>query len=80
MKKELSIKQIYDDFTSKVILTDNEQDILVRYIRNDGIVKIANDTKQGTTTVSRVIYDIKDKYKRYKELELAKLKVFKHEN
>ena len=79
MKKELSIKQIYDDFISKVILTDNEQDILVRYIRNDSIVKIASDTKQGTTTISRVIYDLKDKYKRYKELELAKLKVFRNE-
>ena len=79
MKKELSIKQIYDDFISKVILTDNEQDVLVRYIRNDSIVKIASDTKQGTTTVSRVIYDIKDKYKKYKDLELAKLVVFKQD-
>lgn len=77
MKKELSIKQIYDDFTNKVILTENEQDILVRYIRNDSIVKIASDTKQGTTTVSRAIYNIKQKYKTYKDLELAKLLVFK---
>jgi len=73
MKKELAIKQIYDDFTSKIILTDNEKDILMRYVKNDSIVKIANDTKQGTTTVSRVIAEIKDKYNKYKQLELAKL-------
>lgn len=73
MRKELAIKQIYDDFTSKIILTDNEKDILFRYIKNDSIVKIANDTKQGTTTVSRVIAELKDKYKSYKELEIAKL-------
>lgn len=73
MKKELAIKQIYDDFTSKIILTDNEKDILIRYVKNDSIVKIANDTKQGTTTVSRVIAELKEKYKKYKQLEIAKL-------
>jgi len=73
MKKELAIKQIYDDFTSKIILTDNEMDILLRYIKNDSIIKIANDTNQGTTTVSRVIAELKNKYNNYKQLELAKL-------
>ena len=73
MKKELAIKQIYDDFVSKAILTDNEKDILVRYIKNDSIVKIANDTKQGSATVSRVIASIKEKYENYKRLEIAKL-------
>ena len=73
MKKELAIKQIYDDFTSKIILTDNEKDILVRYIKNDSIVKIANDIKQGTTTVSRIIASLKSKYNDYKKLEIAKL-------
>ena len=73
MKKELSNKQIYDDFTSKTILTDNERDILFRYVRNDSIVKIAEDTVQGTTTVSRTIASLKEKYKNYKKLEVAKL-------
>lgn len=73
MKKELANKQIYNDFVSKTILTDNEKDILVRYIKNDSIVKIASDTKQGTTTVSRAIANIKDKYEKYKKLELVKL-------
>lgn len=73
MRKELAIKQIYDDFTSKITLTDNEKDILDRYIKNQTIIKIADETKQGTTTVSRVIADIKEKYSNYKKLELAKL-------
>ena len=73
MKKELAIKQIYDDFTNKIILTDNEKDILLRYVKNDSIIKIANDTKQGSATVSRVIADIKKKYEDYKKLEIAKL-------
>lgn len=73
MKKELANKPIYDDFLSKTILTDNEKDIVVRYIRNDSIVKIAEDTNQGTTTVSRTIASVKEKYKNYKKLEIAKL-------
>lgn len=77
MKKELAIKLIYDDFISKTILTDNEEDILIRYIKNHSIIKIANDTSQGTTTVSRTIAELKQKYKNYKKLEMAKLLVFK---
>lgn len=76
MKKDLSIKQIYEDFTSKTILNDNEKDILIRYIKDDTIVKIANDTAQSTSTVSRTIADLKEKYQNYKDLELAKLILF----
>ena len=67
MKKDLANKQIYDDFISKTILTDNEKDVLFRYVRNDTIVKIADDTKQGTTTISRTIAALKEKYQKYKE-------------
>ena len=73
MRKELAIKQIYDDFTSKIILTEYEEEVLLRYIKNETIVKIADETKQGTATVSRIIADIKEKYKNYKKLEIAKL-------
>ena len=73
MKKELSIKQIYDDFTDKTILNDNEQEILIRYIKGDSIVKIASDTSQSTSSVSRTIAGLKEKYSNYKKLELAKL-------
>ena len=79
MKKELSIKQIYDDFVNKIILTDNEKEILLRYIKGESIIKIANETSQSTSTVSRIIYDLKSKYLDYKKLEIAKLKLFKNE-
>ncbi len=77
MKKELAVKQIYDDFTSKIILTDNEKSILDLYIKNESIVKIANTTNQSTSSVSRTIADLKEKYLKYKKLELAKLLLLK---
>lgn len=77
MKKELAIKQIFDDFTSKTILTDNEKEILVRYIKGESIVKMSEETSQGTATVSKTIASLKDKYTDYKKLELAKLLLLK---
>lgn len=79
MRELLAIKQIFDDFATKTMLNDNEKDILIRYIKKDSIIKIADDTKQGTTTVSRIIRDIKDKYENYKELEIKKLMLFTKE-
>lgn len=76
MKKELAIKQILDDFESKAILTNREKDVLIRYIKGDSIVKIADETSQGTATVSKIIAQLKAKYKNYKDLEIAKLKLF----
>ena len=77
MKREIANKQIYDDFISKTVLNDNEKDVLDRYIKNNSIVKIAEDTKQSTATVSRIISSIKEKYSDYKKLELAKLMILK---
>lgn len=77
MRKELAIKVIYDDFISKTILTDNEKDILFRYIKNNSIIKIANDTAQSERTVSRIISDLKEKYTNYKQIELSKLELLK---
>ena len=76
MKKELCIKQIYDDFLSKVILTDIEKQVLDLYIQNISIVKIADITTQSTSTISRIIMDIKTKYNNYRKLELSKLEIF----
>lgn len=75
MKKELSIKVIYDDFINKVILTDQEKEVLDLYIKDYSILKIADKTSQGTTTVSRIIAEVKEKYKNYKKLEIEKLKI-----
>lgn len=77
MKKELAIKQIFNDFVSKTILTEREQEVLIKYVKGDSIVKIANDTAQSTATVSKIIAQIKEKYKCYKKLEIAKLQLLK---
>jgi len=79
MKKELSAKAIFDDFQSKVILNNLEIEILTRYIKGDSIVKISDEVKQSTSTVSRTIANLKEKYTNYKKLELAKLMLFKRE-
>ena len=76
MKKELAIKQIREDFINKVMLNEDEIDILERYIKNHSIVKMSEDTKQGTATISRIIANIKEKYENYKKLEIAKVMIF----
>ncbi len=73
MKKELSAKQIFDDFINKTIINDLEKQVLIKYIKNESIVKIAEDLSVSTASVSRTIAEIKDKYNNYKKLELAKL-------
>lgn len=73
MKKDLAIKQLYNDFIIKVTLTENEKDILDRYIRGDTLTKISMDTTQSYSTISRTIVDLKIKYETYKRLEIAKL-------
>lgn len=77
MKKELSVKQIYDDFISKTILNEIEEKILIKYIKNESIVKIADDLSVSTATISRTIAELKEKYANYKKLELAKLLLLK---
>lgn len=76
MKKELCVKQIYNDFLNKVFLNDIEKQVLELYIKNESIVKIADEIMQGTATVSRIIAQLKEKYENYKKLEIAKLDIF----
>lgn len=73
MKEDLAIKQLYDDFIIKVILTDNERDILDRYIKGDTYVNMSIETQQSYSNISRTITDLKKKYDIYKQLELMKL-------
>ena len=73
MKQDLAIKQLYNDFIIKVTLTDNEKDILDRYIKGDTYVKMSIDTQQSYSNIARTITDLKYKYDIYKQLELIKL-------
>lgn len=76
MIKELSNKIIYDDFKSKVILTEDEEKILNLLLKKYSIVKISDECGMSDRNVSRIISEIKKKYKDYKTIELAKLGVF----
>ena len=80
IKKDLSVKQIYNDFTSKIILNDLENDVLIKYIKNESIIKIADDLAISTATVSRIIADLKEKYYKYKQLEIVKLNILEGNN
>ena len=75
MKKELAIKQIYNDFVDKVFLTDTEKEVLELYIKNESLVKIADTISQSISSVSRIVAELKDKYNNYKKLELSKLDI-----
>lgn len=77
MKKELCMKQIFDDFVHKVMLSDTEIEVLELYIKNESIVSIATKTSQSTSSVSRIIFNLKEKYSNYKKIELAKLQMLK---
>ena len=76
MKHELSLKQIFDDFTDKTIMSNDEVEVLIMYVKGDSIVKIPDETCQSTASVSRIIAELKEKYKNYKKVQVAKLRVF----
>lgn len=76
MIKELSNKFIYDDFKNKVILTDEEVKVLDMYIRKESIIKIADTCSMSDRNISRIIRELKQKYKNYKCIELAKCDIF----
>jgi len=76
MREELAVDMLYNDFISRVTLTDNEKEILPKYINGDSYVKMAIDTAQSYSSVSRTIVDLKRKYEIYKKMELTKLTLF----
>lgn len=77
MAKELSNRIIYDDFLSKVVLTDDEKIILDMLIKRDSIIKISQTINMSDRNVSRIVKDLKQKYTNYRRLEMAKLGIFK---
>ena len=77
MFKELSSKLIYDDFKTKMVLTDDEIKVLDMLLLKYSITKMSQEINMSDRNVSRIIKDIKEKYYMYKKIELAKLDVFK---
>lgn len=77
MIKELSNKIIYDDFINKTTLTDDEIMVLNCLLKKELIIKISQELNMSDRTVSRITKNIKEKYKNYKAIEMAKIDVFK---
>ena len=75
MIKELCNKTIYNDFLSKVVLTDEEKKILDMLLVRYTLVKISQEIGMSDRNVSRVVKSLKDKYEMYKKLEIAKLSI-----
>lgn len=73
MIENLRIKIIYDDFISKVKLTEEQRKILDMLINKDKIVKIAIEMGMSQRTVSYEISKIKKAYKKYLETEVTRL-------
>lgn len=78
MIKELSNKIIYDDFISKTTLTDDELNVLNCLLKKYSIIKITQELNMSDRTIFRIKKDIKEKYKNYKTIEIAKSDIFKN--
>lgn len=80
MRKTLSLEVIYNDFISKVKLSNSEKEILDKYLKNESIVKISLDVSLSYSSVSRIISNLKSKYENYRKMELVKLDLLNNKN
>lgn len=73
MKKDLSIKQIYDDFILKVTLDEDEIKVLDMYIKNYSYVQMSLALNISERNIIRIVNRLKEKYAIYKNLEVSRL-------
>lgn len=71
--EKLKIKAIYDDFASKVSLSEEQKRIINMLIDKKSIVQISMEIGICERTVNYEIKKIKTLYNNYKQLELIKL-------
>ena len=72
MVEKLKVKAIYDDFLKNISLTEEQIKILDMLINKETIVKISIEMGMSQRSVSYEIKKIKDLYKDYYNLQLAK--------
>lgn len=77
MKTELAIKQIYEDFVSKVMLDNDEKQVLDMFLKNYSYIKIGDTIGMSDRNVGRIMRIVKQKYENYRKLEVSKLELFK---
>lgn len=75
MLKSLSCKMIREDFITKMILTDDEIEVLELLLKGYLITKIALITHQSERNVGKIKCRIKNKFENYKQLELSKMSI-----
>lgn len=73
MIEKLKVKALYDDFVSKVSLTDEQKRILNMMINKDTIVKMSLEIGVSTRTIDNEVRKIKDLYNKYLQLEIIKM-------
>lgn len=73
MVDKLRIKALYDDFISKVKLTEEQKNILDMLINKDKIIKISMELGISERTVNYEIKRIKKMYNDYLQMETVKL-------
>lgn len=77
MKTELAVKQIYEDFISKVMLDNDEKQVLDMFLKNYSYIKIGDTIGMSDRNVGRIMRIVKQKYENYRKLEVSKLELFK---
>ena len=73
MVDKLRVKSLYDDFVSKVKLTEEQKRILDMLINKDKIIKISIELGISERTVNYEIKKIKKIYNDYLKMEMVKL-------
>ena len=73
MVEKLRIKALYDDFVSKVKLTDEQKHILDMMLNKDTIIKISLEIGVSERTIKYEIKKIKQLYNNYLQMEISKM-------
>lgn len=73
MIDKLKIKDIYNDFTNKIMLSDQQIEILELLLKDKSITQISMEMCICERTISYEIRKIKDLYKQYTKSEISKV-------
>mgnify|MGYP003290631848 CR=1 FL=1 len=76
MIEKLKIREIYNDFTYKFMLNDDEKNVLDLLLKRKKIVAISLELGMSEPNVSIIIKKLKNYYQKYEELERLKIKIF----
>ena len=73
MIDKLRIKALYDDFVTRVQLTDEQKKILNMMLNKDTIVKMSLEIGVSERTIKYEVKKIKQLYNNYLQMEITKM-------